>query len=195
MKPQIDAQRVSRKPAWPFRIYHRVRQFANGALAYVHPDEMLIAAHLLPKPALARFCHLPLDAQRHSFNVLYSLQDAAWIDPDLAAAALLHDVGKMACDDGNLHYSVWARVLLVLLDVVCPHKVNHLSSPDPRSGWRYLLHVHRAHPEIGAAWAKNDECSELTCWLIAHHQDELTVPPQSNPQELLTMLQWADNRN
>lgn len=185
----------TRKAPLPVRIFWRIRQFVRGIFAHVNADEMLEVTRALPKAAVCRFCQMPLDGQRHSLNVLYTLQAAGWHDPDLAAAALLHDAGKVAGDAAGIRLSPWLRGPLVLLAALAPAKVETLASDDPASGWRYLLYVHREHPAIGGAWAATDGCSELTCWLIEHHQDEPDHKPTERREELLALLCWADSRN
>jgi len=187
---------VPTRKAWlPVRVFWRVRQFVRGIFAHVDADEMLVAAQVLPKAALVRFCALPLDAQRHSLNVLYTLHEAGWDGQDLATAALLHDVGKVAGDAAGIALSPWLRSGLVLLNVLAPGKMAELAADDPATGWRYLLHVHREHPAIGAAWAGEDGCSALSCWLIAHHQDKHNSQPTDQREKLLVLLQWADSQN
>lgn len=183
------------KELLPVRIFWRIRQFVRGIFAHVDADEMLEVTRALPKAAVFRFCQMPLDGQRHSLNVLYTLQQAGWHDPDLAAAALLHDVGKVAADEAGIALSPWLRGPLVLLAALAPAKVEALASDDPSTGWRYLLYVHREHPAIGAGWAKADGCSALTCWLIEHHQDKSDYTPVEKREELLALLGWADSRN
>jgi hypothetical protein len=183
------------KALLPQRIFWRIRQFVRGVFAHVNADEMLEVTRGLPKAAVCRFCEMPLDGQRHSLNVLYTLQAAGWNDPDLAAAALLHDVGKVAGDAAGIALSPWLRGPLVLLAALAPAKVEALASDDPATGWPYLLHVHREHPAIGAAWAAKDGCSALTCWLIEHHQDKPDHRPTDRREELLALLRWADSRN
>lgn len=202
MEPSLpSAQRddvvytIPRKTALPLRIFYRIRQFVRGLMAGVRADEMLVAAKVLPRAALAHFCQMPLDAQRHSLNVLYTLRERGCDDPDLAAAALLHDVGKVAGQEAGLQFTPWLRGPLVLLDALAPQWVARWADADPARGWRYLLHVHRTHPAIGGQWAATAGCSELTCWLIEHHQDELHTPPQDYRDTLLHLLQWADSRN
>jgi hypothetical protein len=192
---RVTSTQISAKPVALLRFYQRLRQFVTGLCAHVSADEMLVVSQVLPKAALARFCQMPLDAQRHSLNVLYTLESANWTDPDLAAAALLHDVGKVASADAGLQFSPWLRGPLVILEALAPHLIQRMAADDPSRGWRYLLHVHQHHPAIGAAWAAEDNCSELTCWLIAHHQDELVAPPGNAREEMLVMLQWADHHN
>lgn len=188
---RIHAPRMS----FPVRAFWRMRQFVRGVSAHVNADEMLVVSRILPKAALCRFCQMPLDAQRHSLDVLYTLQRAGYDDPDLSTAALLHDVGKVAGDVAGIALSPWLRGPLVLLDALAPAKMNELASDNPASGWRYLLHVHHSHPAIGAAWAEEDGCSELACWLIANHQIAPHHPATTHRDELHTLLYWADCRN
>ena len=182
-------------PGAAHRIGRRIRQFLRGVTAAVSEEELRWASELLPPAGLARFRRMPVDAQRHSLNVLTTLQRAGWHDPDLAAAALLHDAGKAAASAAGLTFNAWVRTALVLVEAVAPTLPARLAVNDTGGGWRYLLHVHLAHPKIGAQWAEADGCSPLTCWLIAHHQDK--APPQTaeHRKRLLTALQWADGRN
>jgi len=191
----FDPQPLPPRPRIWSRARYRLGQFVRGLTATVDLGELRVVAQLLPKPSLARFSRMPLDAQRHSLDVLYTLQKAGYNHPALAAAALLHDVGKLAAEDAGIRLNLWMRGPLVLLRALAPGWVPRLASPDPAQGWRYVLHVHLHHPAIGAAWAEEDGCSELTCWLIAHHQDELDSPPQCYRERLLAALQWADNLN
>ena len=199
------------------RITRRIRQFVRGITASVSAEELQQAARFLPPAGLTRFRQMPVDAQRHSLNVLNSLQRAGWHDPDLAAAALLHDAGKLAAAKAGLTFNAWMRTALVLMETLAPSLAARLSVEDTTGGWRYLLHVHLTHPRIGAHWAEADGCSALTCWLIAHHQDKtgqsdvaLHSPDGPEPRwaegsgpqraseyrmRLLTALQWADSQN
>ncbi len=194
------------------RILRRVRQFARGIAASVSAEELQQAARFLPPEGLARFRQMPVDAQRHSLNVLNSLQRAGWHDSDLAAAALLHDAGKLAAAEAGLSFNAWVRTALVLLDALAPNLALRLTVDDAAGGWRYLLHVHLAHPCIGARWAAEDGCSPLTCWLVAHHQDKTGLSDSSfekprwgegdalqegreEQMRLLKALQWADSQN
>ena len=191
------------------RVWRRIRQFVQGVTASVSAEELQRAARFLPPAGLTRFRQMPVDAQRHSLNVLSSLQGAGWDDADLAAAALLHDAGKLAAAKAGLRFNAWVRTALVLVDAFAPGLAARLGVEDVKGGWRYLLHVHLTHARIGARWAEADGCSPLTCWLIAHHQDKtgrgdvvLNSPGSPEPQRaaedrmrLLTALQWADSQN
>lgn len=179
------------------RIARRVRQFVRGVTAAISAEELQAAAAFLPPAGLKRFRQMPVDAQRHSLNVLTTLQHAGWHDPHLAAAALLHDSGKVAAAAAGLTFNAWIRSALVLTDAVAPGLAARLSVDDANGSWRYLLHVHLEHPRIGASWAEADGCSPLTCWLIAHHQEKTGRRQESceHRARLLTALQWADGRN
>lgn len=191
-----DLPKIEGKPKWVTRMGYRLRQFVRGITAQVRADEMVTVSQLLPKAGVAHFCRMPVDAQRHSLNVLYMLQKANADQPELAAAALLHDVGKIAAEEAGVHLSPWLRGPLVLLDKLMPSSwLERLAADNPALGWRYALYVHHAHPAIGAHWAKEDGCSELTCWLIEHHQDVLDYAPEDDKDKLLLLLQWADCRN
>jgi len=177
---------------------YRVKQFFGGLRARVTDVEVAEAMRFLPPGGMTLFLQLPIDAQRHSLNVLQTLRsDRATGDnlsSDLAAAALLHDCGKMAAQ-GRI--SLWTRGPLVLLEAFAPQVVARLARPEPVGGWRHTLWVQQEHAAIGAEWARQVGCSEMTCWLIAHHQDR--VPPARADEEhrvrLLRHLQHADSRN
>lgn len=188
----------------------RIRQFARGVTASVSVDDLQPATQYLTPAALNRFRRMPFDAQRHSLNVLATLQSSGWRDPDLAASALLHDVGKAAASKASIAFNPWIRAVLVLVDATAPRLAARLAVNHVDAGWRYLLYVHVKHARIGAAEAEEDGCSALTCWLIAHHQDtreRLPVPVSPGEESsgsqhslayresLLSALQWADSLN
>ena len=136
-----------------------------------------------------------MDAQRHSINVLTTLRTAGHDHPDLAVAALLHDVGKVAADEAGVPLRLWLRGPLVLGEALVGDRLQSLAADDPAAGWRYTLHVHYAHPQIGAVWAQDVGCSALACWLIVHHQDSEIATNDNTKVQLLKLLQWADDRN
>jgi len=189
----------------PQRWIYRVSQFVRGLMAHVTPDEMLAVAETLPKAAVALFVEMPLDAQRHSLNVLYALRkqadrDGKPLNPSLAAAGLLHDVGKIAADQAGRGIQLWLRGPLVLAEALAPRLMDGYAEADPESGWRYTLHVHLDHPAIGAKMAAQAGCDGLTCWLIAHHQEDPKSLRQTEPNDamthaLLAALRRADQRN
>ena len=89
--------------------FYRLRQFWNGWFAALTPAEVSAALLYLPAAAQVRFRTLPTDAQRHSLNVLQTLQVRGPVDEPLAAAALLHDIGKLAADEAGMRINLWVR--------------------------------------------------------------------------------------
>lgn len=188
------------------QFVYRLRQFFQGLHARITPAERQMIVHVLPERAAALFFRLPLDAQRHSLNVLHTLQAAGYQQADLTVAALLHDIGKLAADEAGLRLNLWLRGPLVLLEAIAPRYLDQLAADDVQQGWRYALYVHRQHPQIGAAWARSAGCPTLACWLIESHQcyqlddqpDYNVINSASAPLDkatLLRALQWADARN
>jgi hypothetical protein len=178
---------------WP-RIAYRFQQFVRGLQANVSTEERRTVARLLPAAALALFHQMPVDAQRHGLNVLLTLTTAGYTQPDLAVAALLHDMGKAAAAQAGIPLNLWWRGPLVLLEAVFPQHLHRWCKAEPAAGWRYLLYVHLEHPRIGAEWAQAAGCTPLTCWLIEHHQEQNVVALEEQ-KGLLNALQWADGNN
>lgn len=184
----------------PAAAAYRVRQFWQGLRAEVSAAELAAAEEVLPPAALHLFRRMPVDAQRHSLNVLAGVRaledDPAGTPRDLEAAALLHDAGKLAAEQAGVRIGLWLRGPFVLLDALAPGLAARWASDAPRAGWRYALHVHREHPRIGARWAAAAGCTARACWLIAHHQDS-APPPNADAAtvRLLRRLQQADNEN
>ena len=163
------------------------------------PEERLLAVQVLPPRAVALFDRMPIDAQRHSLNVLQAVRGMGIKDSDLDAAALLHDVGKLSSTCNGPRVGLWLRGPLVVLEATAPALLTSVAKPEPDAGWRYVVYAHREHPSIGAKWAASAGCSALTCWLIRHHQDERSRLESSGVREyelrLLAALQEADNRS
>jgi hypothetical protein len=189
------AQRLPKpRPVRWTRVRYRVAQFLRGFGARIPAEEVAQAVAVLPPAAAALFGRMPADAQRHSLNVLATLQADGSVPSDLAAAALLHDVGKVAADDAGAYLGLWLRGPMVLVEAVWPGLLRRLASDHPAPGLRYALYVQEQHPAIGAAWARDAGCSQLTCWLIAHHQDKTPIGDEQ-PRALLVRLQGADEAN
>lgn len=195
---------------WAERARYRITQFINGWRAVVTAQDVSLVEQVLSpagSDAVELFRRMPVDAQAHSVRVVKALQADGPTPPDLAAAALLHDVGKVAADDAGAYLGLWLRGPIVLLEAWRPDLLTRMASPQPAAGLRYALFVHLAHPQIGAAWATEAGCSPLTCWLIAHHQDKCATVDAADDTSgwesfelnsaryCLARLQWADGRN
>lgn len=172
------------------RVLYRVRQFLGSLWLHITPDEQSELGRWLPPQAVALFRQMTLRDQRHSLNVLRRLQAAVPDQPDLLAAALLHDAAKTAQPGGRvrLHH----RVLVVLTEAVRPGWVQQIARDKPGS-WRYPFYLHLHHPELGAHLAEQAGCSALTVELIRRHQHKLQHAPVSETERLLALLQAADD--
>lgn len=147
-----------------------------------------IAAVLTPQEMMLFNAFLPHD-QWHSYRVWRTLQAAGQTQPDLLAAALLHDVGKT-----RLSLSLWERSLIVLAEAFLPRTVAAWGKEEMH-GWRRPFAVKRQHPAWGAEMARAAGCRPLTVSLIRRHQEKLPSTAATREEELLRWLQWADDQN
>ena len=146
----------------------------------------------LPPEGVALFLRMIKRDQRHSLDVQQALLIAGHDQPDLLAAALLHDAAKTAQPGHRLKLS--HRVAVVLMQAIKPGWVEQVARADP-DDWRYLFYLHLRHPEMGARLAQEAGCSQLTAGLIRRHQVKLTETPVDEEGQLLAWLQAADDVN
>lgn len=140
-------------------VGHRVRQFVRHIGARVGPAEDDQAAARLPGAAGDLYRAMPVADRRHGLDVLARLEAAGLTDPDLLAAALLHDSGK------GHRLRLWHRVAVVLLAAVPGDGVRRLAVDDPDS-WRYPFHLQLNHVELSAQAALAAGCSPRTAAFI-----------------------------
>lgn len=180
------------KPSHHFwrRAWYRVEQFWASLRPNVTPQELDRAATWLPPDGLALFRRMAKRDQRHSLIVCNRLRMAGHDEPDLLAAALLHDAAKTVQPGRRLRLR--HRVLIVLMEVFKPGWAAQVARQDP-TGWRYPFYVHLHHPEQGARLAEEAGCSQLTVALIRRHQINLSAPPVDEEEQLLAWLQAADD--
>ncbi|MFQ6100368.1 MAG: HD domain-containing protein [Anaerolineae bacterium] len=169
-------------------IRYRVGQSLRALIARVPEEEVEQATRTLTPGARALFRRQAIQDQRHALEVYHTLRQAGHTNPQLLAAALLHDVGKAAAQ-----LSLWQRASIVLLNRFAPRLLARLSWGEPR-GWRRPFVVHAQHPRTGARWAQEAGCSPLTVALIWRHQDRL-ASYETEEDQLLAALQAADNLN
>jgi hypothetical protein len=178
--------------------------WAGGGLSLA--DQALAAAILTTPAQRQLFKQMFPNDQRHAVAVVRTLQQAGYSQPALVQAALLHDAAK------SLGQPIIHRVLIVLLNRFWPSGLVRLSqiSDEPMANgdsvyspfaaslipnWRRPFVVHAHHPVIGAAWATQSGCQPLAVRLIARHQELLENQPANEEEQLLALLQWADNLN
>ncbi len=90
---------------------------------------------------------------------------AGHTDPDLLAAALLHDVGKI-----RTHFFLPEKVLVVLVKAGAPRLYRRWGS-GPAGGWRRPFAVSVQHPAWGAEMVAAAGGSPLTVELIRRHAE------------------------
>ena len=163
-------------------MLYRILQFFRAALARIHRHEYDLVEQHLASAQAALFRRMPRCDQRHSLDVLYTLQRAGHQDKTLIQAALLHDVGKTRGQLTILH-----RVAVVLLQRFAPDWLARLAADG--EGWKAPFAVHAQHPQIGATRAADAGCSQETIDLIHRHHE-------THPEDtMLAALQWADRQN
>ena len=169
---------------------YRVRQFIQAAGAWIRParvEEALLARHLSPL-AVDLFRAMSNQDRQHALIVFRTLQQQGYDDPDLLAAALLHDVGKGVPPGGGPR--LWHRVAVVLLHALWPSLLERLGAED-QGGWRRPFYIQQHHAALGAELARQAGCSPVTIDLIRRHED----PPDQGDDPLLAALQAADGTN
>jgi hypothetical protein len=168
-------------------LAYRTRQFWQMMTATVSDQELEPAIRSLPPAARQLFGQQAVTDQHHALRVHRWLTEAGCSNPDLLAAALLHDVGKSAW-----RIPVWARVTAVLLERIAPRLLEKLGR-DPARGWRRPFAAHLHHSEMSAQLAREAECSPITQQIILRHHCRDTGQTEAAP--LLALLQAADNRS
>jgi hypothetical protein len=138
---------------------HRVGQFVSHVRARVEPEEEALARRILPAAAWSVFTGMPTADRRHALDVVGRLQAAGANDPDVLAAALLHDAAK------GHRMRLWHRVSGVLLEAIAPSVLRRLASPDPES-WRHPFHLYLHHAALSAEMAMAAGCTARTAAFI-----------------------------
>lgn len=193
------------------RVFYRVRQLWQAARVHlVAQDYQFVGRFLTPQQRML-FDHMQLSEQAHSLQLARRLHELGEDDPDLLAAALLHDVGKM-----RQPLQLWERIWIVLGEALFPalaHKWGAGSGLEeatdshksgPASFLRRPFVVAEQHPQWGAELALQAGASALTADLIRrHHTRPAAVPRQppilrSSPaaaDRLLGLLQSVDDES
>jgi len=165
-------------------LAYRARQFWN---ALPRPRKRVETETLLPhlSPSqIVLFRRMQPSEQTHAYQMLERLKASGQTDPDLLAAALLHDVGKVL-----VPLSLLDRVVIVLGKRFFRRRARRWSEGTP-SRLRRPFVVAAHHPDWGADLAEQAGASSRTVDLIRRHQD---IP--SVDDSLLSALQSADDEN
>lgn len=157
---------------------HRIGQFIGHLTARVSRDDLQLAHGLLPPTTWPLFDVMPVADQRHGVDVATRLLSQGHDDPELLAAALLHDAAK------GHRMRVWHRVGGVVLEALAPRLLQRLASDQP-AAWGYPFHLYLHHADLSAAAAREAGCTERTARFIRD------VPaPQDGP--MAAALRAAD---
>lgn len=172
------------------RPLYRLRQGWTRVLVAVRPglvaDEA--ARSVLSAPGWALFQRMSPGDRFHALCVWRALQREGSLPQDVAAAALLHDVGK-AGQGLTLPY----RTLIVMLRALRPSWLARLGACEaPR--WRRPFWAHLHHAEVGAGLCHTAGSEALTIALVRWHDAALdAVPEDPLLRHWLPRLQRADN--
>ncbi len=164
------------------RIPYRVGEFFRAVTAKPDPEMARIASKYLSPSLLELFERMSPYDQAHCVAVMNRLLDSGEEDPDLLAAALLHDVGK-----SKIKLSVWYRVAAVLLR----EKLRFFACKTPGKPLCYSVYIQVEHPRIGAEMAKQAGCSDRCARLILYHQEK-NPPLEPEERRMVSVLQQAD---
>jgi hypothetical protein len=169
--------------------WYRIRQGLRALGTWLHPaDDTLAQQHLSPA-LFSLFEQMRRSERQHSLRVLNELMASGHDQPDLLAAALLHDVGKIRAP-----FSLPEKVLVVLVKATSPGLYLRWGSGSSQ-GWRRPFAVSVQHPAWGADMVAGSDGTPLTVELIRRHADPMDGPPQTEADRLLLALQAVDGRN
>jgi hypothetical protein len=166
------------------RLAYRTRQFWNALPGHCKRVESEALLPHLSASQIVLFHQMHPSEQTHAFQVLERLKAVGQTDPDLLAAALLHDIGKII-----FPLSLLDRVVIVLGKRFFRQIIGRLNEGTSNLLQRpFVVAAH--HPQWGADLAEKAGASSRTVDLIRRHQD---IPSLDDP--LLAALQSADNEN
>ena len=168
---------------------YRLRQLIANLTAKPPADDVRReVAALLSEREQALFDGYTCADQAHTIRVLHCLRDAGYNHPDLLAAALLHDIGKIRCP-----LSVWDRTVIVVGSAFFPRRTVAWGNGSLDS-WRRPFVARAQHPQWGAEMAAAAGSRPAVIDLIRRHQDKHDLMDNENDR-LLAQLQWADDRS
>lgn len=173
------------------RAWYRSSQFFKAVGARVTDDDRLLVEAALASPAQrALFNRMPTADQRHAVALLRTLRAQGHEHPALMQAALLHDVAK-----SGTGITVFHRVAVVLLQAFRPAWLAWLVRDAGQNRWRRPFARYLEHPALGALWAEEAGCQPMAVSLIRRHQSLVSPSSGTLEDQLLRLLQAADEEN
>jgi hypothetical protein len=169
---------------------YRLRQGLRSLFAFSQQVETPLAAQYLTPELLELFGQMRQSEQLHSLNVLRGVLAQGTTPPELAIAALLHDVGK-----SRYPLWTWQKTLVVLVRAILPNLYQRWSQGNPANYWVRPFVVYAQHPKWSAEMAAAMSVPEAALWLIARHQEAPGAWANHPYTPLLKRLQAADDAN
>lgn len=174
-------------------IVYRSWQLWQALLASPSAKDMQLVRSILPPEQMRLFELMQPDEQMHCIKTAHFLLEKGHNHADLLAAALLHDVGKI-----NHPLQLWERVWLVIGNTFFPKLASSWRRESDlgvinKKTWRRVFVVHRRHAGWGAELGRKAGASQLCANLIRRHQDRFSLDANSIEDQLLSLLQEADN--
>jgi hypothetical protein len=169
---------------------YRLRQGFQALFAFARPLDLDLAASFLSPALLRLFQSMNRGEQLHSLKVLADVLAQGETPPELAVAALLHDVGK-----SRYPLAVWQKTLAVLVSAVWSGLYRRWSQGDAANLLQRPFVVYECHPSWGAEMLRQAGASEMVCWLVEHHADLVRDSGGQPRALLLERLQQADDAN
>ncbi len=170
-------------------LAYRASQTFRALLAKPRSEDLALVEEHLSPPLWELFRQMSPGDQVHGLRVLRSLLARGEGDPNLLAAALLHDVGK-----SQVRLRLWERILVVLISWLAPGRVRYWGKGELR-GWRRPFVIAVRHPDWGAEMIRQAGGSEGLVNLVLRHQEDLPTDPEKEFHRLLSRLQEADGLN
>lgn len=119
------------------RLSYRARQFRRTLAPGITANDLLEAESALGEGLYTLFAAMQPADQRHCLDVYHRLRAEGEDDPDVLAAALIHDAGKGG--ESARRIRTWHRVAYVILDTLPPGALDRLARGD---GGLARLHRH-----------------------------------------------------
>jgi hypothetical protein len=152
------------------RVLYRARQFWNALHARPEVENLAEIRRTLNTAQWILFSKMQPGEQAHSIQVYQILTRLGETCPDLLAAALLHDAGKVCV---SLH--AWERAFIVVVRALFPGRATAwgaMTDADSLRTWKRPFIVAEHHPAWGAEMAQQAGSSPLTVALIRRHQEK-----------------------
>ncbi len=171
-------------------MLYRVRQFWQALTEQpLTAAQFAPARRVLSASQLALFTRLQVSEQHHALRVLALIEAQGETTPDLLAAAVLHDIGKI-----RHPLRLWERVVIVLGRRFFPTAAHRWGQAAPRGLKRPFVVAHW-HPHWGATLVKDAGASVELIQLVALHQAPIPKDLSDHMQNLLAILQQADHQS